>query len=256
MSGDIRAEAAKYYDVNPSIPDDIAFYQAHLPSSDATVLELGCGTGRVLLPLAARCGFIHGLDRSQAMLARCQQKLQSAAIPPTNARVEHGDITHFALGRVFDLIIAPYRVFQLLETDAQVDGLFQCIRAHLAPQGTCILNVFHPQGGFERVQQEWKSATERGRWEVIVDGERLRCEERWLRLDPARHMLYVELVYRRYIGGAWVEDAVLQIPRRCYMPEEFAQVILDHGFRIMQRWGGYAGERYGEGPELVVQFGV
>ena len=83
MSDDIRAEAAQYYDVNPTIPDDIAFYQARLPSSDAAVLELGCGTGRVLLPLAAVCGFIHGIDRSQAMLARCLQKVQAAAIPPT-----------------------------------------------------------------------------------------------------------------------------------------------------------------------------
>ena len=132
MSEDIRAEAAKYYDVNPSIPEDMAFYKARLPSSSASVLELGCGTGRVLLPLAAMCGFIHGIDRSPAMLARCLQKVQAAAIPPTKARVELGDIIHFALGRAFDLIIAPYRVFQLLETDAQVHGLFQCVRTHLA----------------------------------------------------------------------------------------------------------------------------
>ena len=256
MSEDIRAEAAKYYDVSPTIPDDIAFYQARLLSSDTAVLELGCGTGRVLLPLATVCGFIHGIDQSQAMLTHCLQKLQTAAIPPTKARVELGDITQFALGRAFDLIIAPYRVFQLLETDAQIDGLFRCIRAHLAPEGTCILNVFHPQGGFEGVQQAWATATERGRWEVTIDGVRLRCEERWLRLDPERHILYVELVYRRYIGGAWGEDAVLQIPRRCYAPDEFEQVILEHGFRIIQRWGGSAGERYGEGPELVVQFGA
>jgi SAM-dependent methyltransferase len=256
MSEDIRAEAAQYYDVNPTIPDDIAFYQARLPSSDATVLELGCGTGRVLLPLAAWCGFIHGIDRSQAMLVRCLQKLRAAAIPPTKVHVELGDITQFALGRTFDLIIAPYRVFQLLETEAQVDGLFRCVRAHLAPGGTCILNVFHPQGGFESIQQARERATESYRWEVMVDGVRLRCDERWLRLDLERHVLYLELVYRRYVGGAWVEDAVLQIPRRCYTPDEFEQVILDYGFRIIQRWGGYAGERYGEGPELVVQFSV
>jgi SAM-dependent methyltransferase len=78
MQNDIRAEAAQYYDTNLVIPDDIAFYQARLPWSDASVLELGCGTGRVLLPLAASCGFIHGIDRSQAMLARCRQKLQAA----------------------------------------------------------------------------------------------------------------------------------------------------------------------------------
>ena len=254
MSNDIRAEAAQYYDVNPTIPDDLPFYQARLPSSDAAVLELGCGTGRVLLPLAAVCGFIHGIDRSQAMLARCLQKLQTAAIPPTKARVELGDITHFALGQRFDLIIAPYRVFQLLETDAQVDGLFRCIQAHLALGGTCILNVFHPQGGFEGVQQAWATATEIYRWEVTIDDVRLRCDERWLRLDPERQILYPELVYRRYVGGAWVTDAVLQISRRCYAPDEFEQVIREHGFRIIQRWGGYAGERYGEGPELVVQF--
>ena len=147
MRGDMRAEAAKYYDVNPTIPDDLAFYRARLPSSDAAVLELGCGTGRVLLPLAAVCGFIHGIDRSQAMLARCLQKLQAAAIPPTKARVELGDITDFALGRAFDLIIAPYRVFQLLETEAQVDGLFRCVRAHLAPGGTCICECVSSPGG-------------------------------------------------------------------------------------------------------------
>ena len=254
MSEDIRAEAAQYYDVSPTIPDDIAFYQARLPASDAAVLELGCGTGRVLLPLAAVCGFIHGIDRSHAMLARCLQKLQAAAIPPTKARVELGDITQFALGQHFDLIIAPYRVFQLLETEAQVDGLFRCVQAHLAPGGTCIFNVFHPQGGFARVQQEWGTTTEVFRWEVLVDGIRLRCDERLLRFDSERRVLYPELVYRRFVDDAWVENAVLQIPRRCYAPNEFEQVIREHGFRIVQRWGGYAGERYGEGPELVIQF--
>src|SRR5712691_11179931 len=254
MSGDIRAEAAQYYDVNPTIPDDIAFYHARLPSADASVLELGCGTGRVLLPLAASCGSIHGIDQSQAMLTRCFQKMGAAGLPPTKAQAELGDITNFTLGRTFDLIIAPYRVFQLLETDAQVEGLFRCLRAHLAPDGSCILNVFHPPGGFERVQQAWGTATEVVQWEVTVDGVRLRCVERRSRLDLERRILYPELVYHRSVGGTWVEDAVLKIPRQCYTPDAFEQVIRNHGFHIVQHWGGYAGERYGEGPELVVQF--
>ena len=132
----------------------------------------------------------------------------------------------------------------------------RCVHTHLAPRGTCLLNVFHPQGGFEGVQQEWVTATEGCRWEGTVDGVRLRCDERRLHLAPERPILYPELVYRRYVGGVWIEDAVLKIPRRCYAPDAFEQVILEHGFRIVQHWGGYAGERYGEGPELVVQFGA
>jgi SAM-dependent methyltransferase len=196
----------------------------------------------------------HGIDHSQAMLARCLQKLQDAAIPPSKARAEQGDITHFALGQRFALIIAPYRVFQLLETETQVDGLFRCVHTHLAPGGTCILNVFHPQGGFEGMRQAWGTTTEICRWEVTVDGVRLRCDERRLHLVPERHILYPELVYRRDVGGVWIADAVLKIPRRCYTPDAFEHVIRAHGFRIVQRWGGYAGERYGAGPELVVQF--
>jgi len=254
MQDDIRATAAQYYDANPTIPDDLAFYTARLPSADAVVLELGCGTGRVLLPLAAACGSIYGLERSPAMLARCLQKLEATGLPLTKARAALGDITHFALGRRFDLIIAPYRVFQLLDTEAQVEGLFRCVRAHLTPGGTGILNVFHPQGGFERMRQEWERVPEVRVWETTVDGVRLRCNERRARFDPTTQTLYPELIYYRAVGDTWIEDAVLKIPRRCYTPEAFEGVIRAHGFRIVQCWGGYAGEHYGEGPELIVQF--
>ena len=76
MTMDIRAEAASYYDLNPNTPNDVPFYRAKIPSPAAHVLELGCGTGRVLLPLAESCGYIHGIDLSDAMLAICQTKLQ------------------------------------------------------------------------------------------------------------------------------------------------------------------------------------
>jgi SAM-dependent methyltransferase len=170
--------AAQYYDLNPTIPDDLAFYIALIPSPDASVLELGCGTGRVLLPLVDVCGDVHGIDRSEGMLALCRKKLKAAAIPPAKARVEVGDITDFDLGHTFDLIIAPYRVFQLLDTDAAVGGLFRCVRTHLAPGGTCILNVVHPPQDPERLRQAWCTEAEIFRWEVVVEGGRVTCHER------------------------------------------------------------------------------
>jgi SAM-dependent methyltransferase len=135
MLVDIRAVAAQYDDLNLTIPDDLSFCKALIPSPDASVLELGCGTSRVLLPLVDVCGYVHGIDRSVGMLALCRKKPKAAAIPPANARLDVGDITNFDLGHTFDLIIAPYRVFQLLDTDAAVGGLFRCVRTHLAPGG-------------------------------------------------------------------------------------------------------------------------
>lgn len=41
---------------------------------------------------------------------------------------------------------------------------------------------------------------------------------------------------------------------RAYYPAEFEDVISGHGFRVLNKWGGYSGETYGDGPELVVQF--
>jgi cyclopropane fatty-acyl-phospholipid synthase-like methyltransferase len=169
MSIDTRARAAQYYDLSPDTPADVPFYRSLIPSPEARILELGCGTGRVLVSLAEGCGYIHGLDLSEAMIAICRRKLEAAGITATKARVEVKDITNFALNQTFDLIIAPYRVLQNLETDAAVTGLFRCVRQHLTPGGSCILNVFHPHSDPERLRREW--CTEPGSFNSRLVGE-------------------------------------------------------------------------------------
>ncbi|HXV78293.1 MAG TPA: hypothetical protein VEG60_00290 [Candidatus Binatia bacterium] len=163
------------------------------------------------------------------------------------------DITNFALDQTFDLIIAPYRVMQNLEADAAVNGLFRCIRQHLAPEGTCILNVFHPKHDREAMRRVWCSREEKLDWETAVEGGRVTCHERRPRMDPDKMVLYSELIYRRYQGEALVDKAVLKIAMKYYYPEEFEQLIVRQGFRVVQQWGGYEGEPYGQGPELVIQ---
>ncbi len=254
MRTDIPENAARYYDLSPEDPDDVPFYQQRIPSPQARVLELGCGTGRVLVPLAEKCRHILGVDVSEAMLARCRRKLAERRLLSSSAEVRQGDITDIALGEEFDLIIAPYRVFQTLETDREVSGYFTTIRDHLAPGGTAILTVLRPSLDADRMRREWVTDHERFRWEVPFEGGRVTLHNRRARMDRERLVLYPELVYRRYEADQLVDEAVLEIALRCYYPEELLSLIADHGFRIVNRWGGYAGEPYGEGPELIVEF--
>lgn len=254
MSDDWRDDAAQYYDTQRFPIDDVPFYKEHVPHPAARVLELGCGTGRVLIPLAGVCGFIQGIDSSEAMLAICREKLGAAGVPEEQARVTHADITDFDLGERFDLIIAPFRVFQNLESEEQIDGLFRCVGNHLAPGGTCILNVFKPNLDPEALRRTWCTTDEHFDGEAWVDGKRIVRHHRRPRMDPEKRVIYPEIIYRRYDGDALEDVSVLKIAMRCWYPDAFARLITDHGFRIIERWGGYAGEPYGEGPELVVQF--
>lgn len=256
MPIDLRTEAAQYYDHNPNVFDDIPFYVDRLPHPDAHVLELGCGTGRVSLPLARRCEYLHGLDLSEAMLALCRKKIDDAGLSRKRILVEHADITAYALGMQFDLIIAPFRVIQNLETDQQLNGLFSCIRNHLAPTGLCILNVFHPNRPREELIRTWATHQEALAWEVLRDDERMTCHDVRRRLVENPLVLYPELIYRRWRGEDLLDETVLPIPMRCYYPNEFLDLIETAGFTITNSWGGYAGEAYGQGKELVVEFSL
>jgi SAM-dependent methyltransferase len=254
MKTDIRENAARYYDLSPENPDDIPFYQQRIRSSEARILELGCGTGRVLVPLAEKCSRILGVDVSEAMLALCRRKLAERRLASSRAEVRQGDITDIRLGQEFDLILAPFRVFQTLETDREVSGYFTTVRDYLSSGGTAILTAFRPSLDADRMRSEWVTEHERFRWEVPVEGGRVTLHDRRPRIDREKLVVYPELVYHRYDEDELVDIAVLEIAMRCYYPEEVLRLIADHGFLIVNKWGGYAGEPYGEGPELIVEF--
>lgn len=257
MHLDIRAEAARYYDLQPPPFDgkDIPFYASLVPSAEATVLELGCGTGRVLVPLASHCAAIHGVDSSESMLAICREKLARQKIGPDRAFIEKADICKLNLGRTFDLITAPFRVFQNLETDEQVDGFFETVHQHLAPGGSCVLNVFQPYADEAALRQRWNSqGKDSVAWEQAAGNGKVIGYERISRVHSHKLIIYPALTYRYFEGDELKDEAVLNIAMRCYYPTEFEKLIAGHGFGALNKWGGYNGEAYGNGPELVIQF--
>ncbi|RPI03225.1 MAG: class I SAM-dependent methyltransferase [Ignavibacteriae bacterium] len=254
MKSDIRIDAARFYDLNPDFPKDVPFYQALIPSPEARILELGCGTGRVTISLFPFCRLIHGIDLSSAMVELCRLKVENANIPANKVIISEGSITDFSFNQRFDLIIAPFRVLQNLETDSEVEGFFRCIREHLTSEGTCILNVFKPSFSPDVLREQWVVPGERLNWEISTERGRVSCFDRRIRVDKEHLVIYPDLIYRRYQGRTITEEVVLHLAMRCYYPETFEKLIIEHGFEIVNRWGGYNGEKYGEGPELVLRF--
>lgn len=129
-----------------SLHDDHSFYAEELASVKGPVLELACGTGRVLVPMLDSGLEIHGLDASDAMLSVLRTKRD--ALPVAQAKRLHlhkGDMAQFDLGQKFGLIVIPFRTFQaMLDLEAQRRCL-SCIRKHLARGGRVIISLFDPR---------------------------------------------------------------------------------------------------------------
>jgi ubiquinone/menaquinone biosynthesis C-methylase UbiE len=251
---DIRRDAARYYDVGTTRTNDIDFYVKHIPSEDPTILELGCGTGRVLIPLSRHCDSIVGVDNSGSMLDLCKEKLQEGQASTGNIALLLEDITSLNLQRLFGLIIAPFRVFQNIDTDENVKAFFRSIHRHLSPHGSCILNVFKPNTPARELVETWEDRDEVFSWEKPLDSGLLKhyYKRKMIKKEPLG--LYPELIYRYYENENLVEEVSFVVPMRVYYPDEFKELIQNHRFDVVETWGGYSGEKYGEGPELVVKF--
>ncbi|MFH1566390.1 MAG: class I SAM-dependent methyltransferase, partial [Gemmatimonadota bacterium] len=158
------------------------------------VLELGCGTGRVLLPVARAGVAVTGLDVSEGMLAVCRRHL-AAEPEEVQARValHRGDMRDFDLGRTFPLIITPFRPFQHLAAAADQLACLARVRAHLEPGGRFILDVYNPY--LERLvedrSREWTDEPEF----TLGDGRRVQRRFRVAGHDRASQVLQVELLY-------------------------------------------------------------
>jgi len=104
------------------------------------VLELGCGTGRVTVPIAQAGVEVVGLDNAPAMLDVARSKAGTTS----NPRWVLGSMTDFVLDQRFGLAIIPFRSFLLLLTVEEQKACLARIHEHLVEGGRLALNIFNP----------------------------------------------------------------------------------------------------------------
>jgi len=116
---------------------DIAFYQKHCRTG-SSVLELGCGSGRISRTLSSKGYSATGLDLSQAML---NQAMKHPANPPWYICM---DMTCMAFRKPFDHILIPYNTLNLLRAPKAIRQCLQEVRRYLHPHGTLLLQIHIP----------------------------------------------------------------------------------------------------------------
>ena len=239
--------SAEFYDYVPPYGDrpDIAFWVAAGVESGGPVLEIGCGTGRVLIPTARAGVEIVGLDLSSAMLAICRHKLaeEPADVRARVALVE-ADMRDFQLRREFALATMPFRPFQHLITVEDQIGCLETIHRHLAPGGRLILDLFNPSLPF--LVDESRSGEYGDEPEFIMpDGRRVVRRFRNARRDWLVQVQDVELIYYVTHPDGRQERLVHAFPMRYLFRYEAEHLLARCGFRIEALYADYDRRPYG-----------
>jgi SAM-dependent methyltransferase len=191
-------------------------------AGDGAALELGIGTGRVALPLAARGVAVHGIDLSEAMVARMRAKPGGDLIP-----VAIGDFATARLDEEFSLAYLVYNTINNLTTQDEQVACFENVAAHLRPGGCFVIEV-----GVPSLQRLPFGETVRP---FHVSETRLGFDE----FDVVNQGLVSH--HLRAVGGAFEKRS---IPFRYVWPAELDLMARLAGMRLRERWGGWGREPF------------
>lgn len=245
---------AEYYDASPMVTqrtEDVRFYLHAVRQYGDPVLELGCGTGRITMAIAAAGHRITGLDISGKMLERAAEK-RAALCAETQQRVHllQADMTKFELGEKFKTIIIPFRPFQhLLETKEQIHCL-ECARKHLAPGGRLIVDFFQtdadrmhdPKYLTEFLLVEYEMS---GGWHVALY-ERVAAFRRALQRND------VEMIFKVRHAGGKEETLIMAWTLRYFFRYEVEHLLARCGFGVEELYGNFDRSPLGdESPEMI-----
>jgi SAM-dependent methyltransferase len=253
MSGDSTAyvDYAEYYDYEAHVVDDVPFYLEYAAASGSPILELACGTGRVLVPLAEAGFEMSGVDLSANMLARCQDKVAARGLSD-RVQLFQADMASFELPRRdFSLIYIPVRSFMhLFSQEAEMSCLARAY-AHLRPGGTFIVDVYAPD--FALLAREPGGDFERPMWFNLPNGRPVLKEQRFLHNDRARQINHYELRFQEHDpGGGIVRERRVPMDTRYTFRYELQLLFERAGFEVADVFGDYARGPYDGTREIIM----
>jgi len=250
---DFYTTSARYYDLDYAAlgyADDIPFYVHLAMYAHGPVLEMGCGTGRILLPTARAGVLVHGLDASADMLAALRRSMASEP-PQVQQRVSltHGDMRTTGVDGRFALVTAPFRVVQhLLEREDQRAWL-RNVRRHLTPGDALCFDVFQPD--FVLMTRLGQPTVELERKDPATGRRIRRVAQTTPHFETQLLDIRLQWMAENASGAEDLLDTV-DFTVRWFTRGEIENLLELEGFRITDYWGSFQRERFGEGSRQQI----
>lgn len=221
----------------------IAFYSALAQETGGPVLEIGCGTGRVSIPIA-RLGFaVTGLDIVPAMVERARSK--SEGLP---TRWIASDGRTFDLGEQFRLIFLTGNVFQLFLTNDDQEALLKRVYTHLHNEGLLAFETRNPRWAtsYETRPEEYaglfvnlETRDEESDWQPPTDRNGRAVDVRRTRTYDHVAQILHWTYSKRWREGEEEHTRNTRIALRYTFPQELAALLRYNGFCILRRYGDW-----------------
>jgi SAM-dependent methyltransferase len=245
MDEHVYSVGAKYYDGayenNPNL-DDVPFYLDLAQRYGGPVLEIACGTGRVLLEIARKGIETWGIDFSQEQLAILYSKLLREPERIRNlVRTSKDDMRTFSLDRKFRLVIIPFRPMQHMYAIGDQINALNAAKAHLLPEGILAFDVFYPDYsallqplGKETLELEWRTPDDAGH---VV-----RRYFRRIRVDFLQQYFEGEFVFRTFDGDRIIKEERAQFKLGYYTYPHLLLLFRHCGLEIVEQYGSFKRE--------------
>lgn len=244
---------AHYYDADIGRFDaDLPLYRELARRADGPVLDAMCGTGRVVLDLAANDVAAVGVDLSPAMIRVAEDKIAAQGLGD-RARVLVGDVRRLALPDRFGLIAVPINSFMHLETVADQMAALRSIKEHLRPDGVLVLDLFNPD---PRDLLNDQGVLIHDHTFTSADGATV---QKWVlrRTDLAEQRQDVEFIYDEIQPDGRVIRRVMPFAMRWLYRFEVQHLLARVGLSVQAIYGDYDLEPYGsDSPQMIVVAGA
>jgi 2-polyprenyl-3-methyl-5-hydroxy-6-metoxy-1,4-benzoquinol methylase len=240
MRGGEYDDGARYDAEYGGIDDDGQFFLDLAQSSGPRILDLGCGTGRLAIPLCRSGKQVTGLDAMPTMIDHARRK--AAGLP---IRWVDGDFRSFDLGETYDLAISCAHAFQGLLTEDDQQRFLVCTARHVVSGGVLAFDTRNPS------PHHLESPAGETYWQSFVDPAGDTVDSSGTQhYDPATGLMRYDIVRTIRRTG---ERRTAHITIKFTSLERLRELLTSAGFSIEQTYGTHRRDPWTpEAPEIVI----